>query len=156
MIHFSDNIKRIRIAKSLSQSDFAAILNLNKTTYANYETGYSTPKHTILGHISDTLGIPAESLMYTQLQNEIIEKCISNSIPLSIPNIQKPTQMNKNIQVQEPDILYQSKQSKSIQIDDLIKQKDATIEALQGEITALKSIIKLYERITNTIPPATP
>jgi transcriptional regulator with XRE-family HTH domain len=80
LIYLHENLRKIREAKNLTQKAFADIFAINKTTYANYETGYSSPDYLFLEQISRTYGIPADELLYTQLPDEKIARLIKDTV----------------------------------------------------------------------------
>jgi len=64
MISVGENIKRIREAKKLSQSDLAERLNVTRQAVSNWELGKTEPDIDTLHRIADTLGVSIEELIY--------------------------------------------------------------------------------------------
>jgi DNA-binding XRE family transcriptional regulator len=56
------NIKRIRIARKMTQSDLATALDLDKTSISHWETGKSAPNWKRLPDVADVLGTTVEQL----------------------------------------------------------------------------------------------
>lgn len=66
------NIKKIRQAKNISQSDFAAIFNLSRPTVGAYEEGRSEPKIETLIQISRHFSISIDILLTKELSSKDI------------------------------------------------------------------------------------
>lgn len=62
-----ENIRRIRQAKSLSQSEFSSLLGLTRGALAAYEEGRSEPKIESIIHIANYLSISIDALLTKQL-----------------------------------------------------------------------------------------
>lgn len=60
---FSENIRKLREGKTLSQKDFAEFLGIKLSTYATWENGMSGPTHANLRNIAEKIGVSAESLL---------------------------------------------------------------------------------------------
>lgn len=69
MIYLKQNLRYLREAKGLTQQALADLLQIKKNTYANYETGYSSPDFQVLKAISDFFGFPADLMLYQELSN---------------------------------------------------------------------------------------
>lgn len=67
MSYFGKNIKKIRIAKKLSQSDFAKIFKLSRASVGSYEEGRAEAKIETLIHISDYFNISIDKLLKTKI-----------------------------------------------------------------------------------------
>ncbi|SIS72177.1 Peptidase S24-like [Filimonas lacunae] len=67
MLYLKQNLKWLREQKGLIQQSIADILGIKKNTYANYETGYSSPDFLTLKGMSDFFQVSADELLYKQL-----------------------------------------------------------------------------------------
>jgi transcriptional regulator with XRE-family HTH domain len=73
MTHLGINIKKIRIAKKLSQSEFAALFNLSRAAIGSYEEGRAEAKIETLIQISDYFQISLDKLLKHKLTvNDIL------------------------------------------------------------------------------------
>lgn len=63
MSNISENIKRIRIAKELKQSDIIKKTGLSRQAYINIETGKADPKSTNLIAIANALSVKVQDLL---------------------------------------------------------------------------------------------
>ncbi len=69
---FSKNIKKIRIAKKLTQTEFAKLFGLKRTTLGAYEEGRAEPKIDVLIKIAEYFRLNLDSLLRKELTvNEI-------------------------------------------------------------------------------------
>lgn len=68
MIYLKQNLKHLRELKGLTQQALAELLNIKKNTYANYETGYSSPDFQLLKTISEFFGLPADEMLYQDVR----------------------------------------------------------------------------------------
>ena len=64
MSKISQNIKRQRIQKGLSQEELAQKLFVTRQTVSNYETGKSNPDLDTLTKLSEILETDVETLLY--------------------------------------------------------------------------------------------
>ena len=71
MISVADNIRELREAKGLSQSDVAQVVNLSRPTYNAIETGRREPTIKELSAIAGILGTTLESLLFNAQQSGI-------------------------------------------------------------------------------------
>ncbi len=72
MSYFGRNIKKIRIAKKMSQTFFAQLFNLKRTTIGAYEEGRAEPKIETAIKIADYFELTLEQLFRKELTvNEI-------------------------------------------------------------------------------------
>lgn len=69
--YFYENLKFIRKSLNFSQKEIATYLNLNSTSYSNYETGRRQPDLDTLIKISDFLNIEIDKLLTENLSNDI-------------------------------------------------------------------------------------
>ena len=65
----SDNIKKIRKAKGLSQEEFAVKLNVVRQTVSKWENGLSVPDAEMLIRIADELDTDVSVLLDTTIKN---------------------------------------------------------------------------------------
>ncbi len=96
MSYFSINLKKLRKAKRLSQSEFARIFSLTRATVGAYEEGRAEPKLDKLIEIANYFGLSVDQLISKKLSvNEIfrydqkLERSL-NSIPF-VPLADKKT-----------------------------------------------------------------
>lgn len=66
MINFGDNIKELRKAAGMTQSDIAFALNVHLQTVSKWERGISEPDFSVLGELADVLGVSLEKLLGTE------------------------------------------------------------------------------------------
>lgn len=69
MIYLKQNLKFLREQKGLIQQVVADFLGIKKNTYANYETGYSSPDFHVLKGISEFFGFPADEMLYKDISS---------------------------------------------------------------------------------------
>lgn len=60
---FGETLKKLRIEKGMSQADLANLINTNRSTLANYESGNRNPDNEILYNLSKTLNVSADYLL---------------------------------------------------------------------------------------------
>lgn len=60
---FGDRLKAIRIARNMSQEDFAELLGTSKQVISRYETNQRTPKITIANKYAEILQVSLNSLL---------------------------------------------------------------------------------------------
>lgn len=58
-----DRLKRIRVARGMTQEKLATVLETGKTTVSNYETGYSEPNFEILIKICKSFNVSSDYLL---------------------------------------------------------------------------------------------
>ena len=64
-----ENIKRIRVEKNLSQSEFSAITGIDSANIRRIESGRTAPTIRTLFRIADTVEIDIRELIPTSLDN---------------------------------------------------------------------------------------
>lgn len=57
------NIKLLRVAKKLSQTQLAQLLNVNQTAVSQWERGVSRPRAAMLKKLADVLGVTVDHLL---------------------------------------------------------------------------------------------
>ena len=57
MTAFGENLKKIRMARKMSQDEFAALLNTSKQVISRYETGQRSPKVSVVSEYAEILGV---------------------------------------------------------------------------------------------------
>ena len=67
-LNIGKKIKDIRIQRGFTQKDFAQLLRIPVTTYANYENGNRTPKTDMIEKIASALEIDVTELLETKPQ----------------------------------------------------------------------------------------
>lgn len=60
---FGETLKKLRIEKGMSQADLADIINTNRSTLANYESGNRNPDNEILYNLSKALDVSSDYLL---------------------------------------------------------------------------------------------
>lgn len=56
-------IKRLRLAQTMTQEEFAALLGVKRSTVAMWETDKNKPRAALLPRIADTLGCTVDELL---------------------------------------------------------------------------------------------
>lgn len=62
MTNFSENLKRIRLDRKMSQDDFAKLLGTSKQVISRYETGQRSPKVSVVANYASVLNVPISML----------------------------------------------------------------------------------------------
>ena len=60
---FSENLKRYRKKRGLSQKDFAKMVGTSQSAICLYEVGTRTPNMKTIFKMASALGVPAEELI---------------------------------------------------------------------------------------------
>lgn len=60
---FSENIKKLRIERKLSQADIAKKLGITQQAYSLYELGLKIPSFAMVLNIADFFGVSIDSLV---------------------------------------------------------------------------------------------
>lgn len=95
MEKIQSNIRKLRKVKSLSQAEFAKLVDCSRASIGAYEEGRATPKYDLLITIANTFSIPVNALIERDLSvNEILgfNKLQSNSQPTDLK-----TQLKKRV-----------------------------------------------------------
>ena len=71
---FSENLKQIRKEKQLSQEELAEILNVSRQAISKWEQGVGYPEVEKLLLLSSKLNISLDSLMSTEIAQEVDSK----------------------------------------------------------------------------------
>ncbi|RLD49866.1 MAG: hypothetical protein DRI94_10215 [Bacteroidetes bacterium] len=72
MSYIGKNIRKIRMSKKLTQTEFAELFDLKRTAVGSYEEGRAEPKIDTLIKISDYFKLSLDSLLRKELSiNEI-------------------------------------------------------------------------------------
>jgi len=71
MDHLSKNIKLLRNLKEISQTEIAASLDFNRTTWNNYESGVSTPSLEGVFKIAKYFGVSVDDLVMKDLITDV-------------------------------------------------------------------------------------
>lgn len=56
-------LKQLRTSKKLLQKDVAALLGIDRTTYAKYESGVSEPNHETLLKLAEIFGVSTDYIL---------------------------------------------------------------------------------------------
>lgn len=70
-MHFSSNIKYLRGARGLTQSELASSLNVGRTAITNYEKGVSKPAFDELVKLSELFDVNLNDLIFLDLSNKV-------------------------------------------------------------------------------------
>ncbi len=73
ILDVAGNIRKIRIARHLSQDQLAELACLNRVTIAKYEAGKVEPGAQALSRIANALDVSVDQLLWTQYPNEHVE-----------------------------------------------------------------------------------
>lgn len=79
-LRFGNNIKSLRLHKSMNQTDMAKQLNVSRTTYAMYESGSRVPDMSTLIDIASFFGVKLDSLFYAETKDLLNDVLVYNSI----------------------------------------------------------------------------
>jgi len=72
MSYIGKNIRKIRISKKMTQTEFAELFNLKRTAVGSYEEGRAEPKIETLIKIADYFKLSLDQLLRKELSiNEI-------------------------------------------------------------------------------------
>lgn len=77
---FSDNLKRLRKKKKLSQEDMARYLGITRQGYSKYENDNSEPSFEMLIKIADKFNISTDELLGRTIKAEKEEQSITESL----------------------------------------------------------------------------
>ena len=88
MENFSKNLKLLRESRGFSQKQMSEFINVNPTTWNNYETGVSNPNLSGLIEISNFFGVSESELLHNvHLISDLdVSKKQGKSTPKSTPN----------------------------------------------------------------------
>lgn len=142
---FASNIKILRLANDWNQAKTADNAGFNRTTWNNYETGKSKPSVDDLFKISKFFGVTITQLLEHDLSAE--GNLILNNA--GFKNIKDGNLKGKGIgnlitQNQLQNDLNKLKEE-LIAKDRILQDKEALIQALNGQIEALKSTLALIQ-----------
>jgi transcriptional regulator with XRE-family HTH domain len=72
MSYFGKNIRKIRIAKKMTQTEFAELFELKRTALGSYEEGRAEPKIDTIIKIADHFNLSLDQLLRKEITiNEI-------------------------------------------------------------------------------------
>ena len=63
MIKLSENIRKYRLQKEMTQSQFASVFNVSEQAVSRWENGNTFPDITLLPALADYFGITIDELM---------------------------------------------------------------------------------------------
>jgi len=76
-----ENLKRLRTIKGLTQNDLADFLQINRTTYANYEQGRREPDYITISKLADFYDVSIDLLLgrkenekYSEIEKQLFFK----------------------------------------------------------------------------------
>lgn len=97
MSYFAQNLKKIRLAKKLNQTDFASLFGLTRSAVGAYEEQRAEPKIDKIIEIANYFGIDVGKLIANKLTiNEILKYDINNLEQISIDKSQTIPFVDKN------------------------------------------------------------
>ncbi len=88
MSKFSENINYLRKAKGLNQSDMPDILDIQRSTWSNYENGATEPPIETIIKIAHFFGISLDDLMLKKLDSQQFTSHVDEATP-AYPEQQK-------------------------------------------------------------------
>ncbi|RTL47226.1 MAG: XRE family transcriptional regulator [Sphingobacteriales bacterium] len=140
----SENLKTIRKFYNLKLNEIPDFIGVTAVTWNDYERGKSNPPLKVILKISEKTGISIDDLLKEKIsdlhliQNEDFKKNQKKLHPNLHQNLhlipKKYPQNEGNSNVNEPC-------SACLYKDQIILHKDKLIEALQGQINALNSLV---------------
>lgn len=80
MLYLSQNIKKLRSDKGLSQAKLAKLLGIVPGTISNYENGVSEPNLEVIEKLTKILDVSAHDLLYTNLSTESLQTKSTESV----------------------------------------------------------------------------
>lgn len=96
-MHFSDNIRKIRTERGLTQTQLAQILGVNKSIISAYENQDRLPSLNILIKLSAEFGIPMEQLLGIIKSKTIdVSKLTNEQIALVSEIVNQFNELNEN------------------------------------------------------------
>ena len=119
---FRSTLRQKRKELRLSQAKVADKLNINRTTYAYYESGRCLPNIKVINDIAKVLDIPISTLINTILNEDVIDE----------PSILKTTSKTSKRKNKDNEILF----------SDLTKQEKEVIIAYRIALSSTKKEIK--------------
>ncbi len=84
MSKISKNIKKLRVARKLSQDDLAKMLFISRQAVSSWEVGRTQPDLEMIGKLSEIFGVPTEELLYGAKRNTALEESVKNKKTLSV------------------------------------------------------------------------
>lgn len=94
MIRLSENIKRYRLMKEMTQTQLAAVFNVSEQAVSRWENGNTYPDITLLPAIADYFGISIDELMGMETYKD--EKTI-DSILQTVKENERKGQISENV-----------------------------------------------------------
>lgn len=70
-----ENLKRLREINNFRQEDIANALDIERSTYASWESGRSLPKPVQLAKLSQMFNCSVDFLLFSEKYNEMILRC---------------------------------------------------------------------------------
>lgn len=119
---FRSTLRQKRKELRLSQAKVADKLNIDRTTYAYYESGRCVPNIKVINDIAKVLDIPISTLINTILNEDVIDE----------PSILKTTSKTSKRKNKDNEILF----------SDLTKQEKEVIIAYRIALSSTKKEIK--------------
>jgi len=109
MNNFPKNLRYLRKKSGLKQEDMLGYLRITRSTWSNYEIGFTNPKLNEIVNISKFFGVTLDELVMQDLESEDpLPKKKGQRKPREYP------MQDKISMVAEPDMIYVLKQLKSL------------------------------------------
>lgn len=89
MKYFPSNLKHLRLSRGINQTQMIDLLNIEPTTWSNYERGKSYPKLELFHKISKYFQVPEDDLLnrdlaHVHLTEKKVEKKESKNVLLNV------------------------------------------------------------------------
>jgi transcriptional regulator with XRE-family HTH domain len=98
-MNISNNLKILRSQKGITQNELSKILNINRATYAHYETGRREPDIETLKLLADYFGVSVDFLLGNNIEKNNEYKINSSK------DLNKVKESNEVYELIEKDIL---------------------------------------------------
>lgn len=92
----AENLKSIRKEHKLTQQDIANVLGIDRSTYAFYETGKTTPSVTTLYKLAEVYNVPIERFIENESESAHFEKKREVDMSVSSPGIDQLANLDKD------------------------------------------------------------
>lgn len=133
----SKNLSFLRKNKGLNQAEMASLLDLERSTYANYENGRTEPKFDILEKIVLKIGIEGNKLLFSDLSKG------KGALEMETQNLNEKGKDNrKDIgKGMEENAVFQENSYLKL----AMREKDRMISAMEKTIKYLEKLNELKE-----------
>ncbi len=128
----STNLRSLRADKGETQQQTADAVKLKKTTYANYETGHSTPGLDELVVLSKHFGVTIDALLKDELQ--FSKHLTAAAETLNARKTGKKKKESQASTVSEPSAEYNT----DITVGDLFRALAAKMDQMEKKVSQLE------------------